>query len=63
MEDKIEQKVCNLCLNKINIGKKRQAAKEYLKIHATKIKLFSSKSYSEVSVGITVHTIEHHFEK
>ncbi|GFS77145.1 KRAB-A domain-containing protein 2 [Nephila pilipes] len=54
MEDKIEQKVCSLCQNKINIEKERQGAKECLEIQAMKMKLLPGESYSEASVGTTV---------
>ncbi|GFQ96528.1 hypothetical protein TNCT_194311 [Trichonephila clavata] len=52
-QDKIEQKVCSLCLNKINIEIERQEAKDCLEIQAVKMKLLSGKSYSEASAGIT----------
>ncbi|GFR29977.1 SCAN domain-containing protein 3 [Trichonephila clavata] len=51
-------KVCSLCLNKINIEKKRQVAEECLVIQATKVKLQSGKSYFEASVGTTVRIPE-----
>ncbi|GFX31766.1 hypothetical protein TNCV_170991 [Trichonephila clavipes] len=54
MGDKIEQKVCSLCLNKVNIEEESLGAKECLEIKATKMKLLSGKYYSEVSVTATV---------
>ena len=41
-------------LNKINIEKERQGARECLEMQATKIKLMSGKSDSETSLGTTV---------
>lgn len=37
-ENKMIQKVCRLCLNRINIEKERQGAKECLETQATKMK-------------------------
>ncbi|GFT85710.1 hypothetical protein NPIL_456831 [Nephila pilipes] len=48
-EYQIEQKVCSLYMNKINIEKERQGVKECLEIQAMKMKLLSGKSYSEAS--------------
>ncbi|GFS71522.1 hypothetical protein TNCV_5052081 [Trichonephila clavipes] len=52
-EDKIEQKVCSLRLNRINIEKEGQEAKECLGIQAMKMKL-SFHINSKASVSTTV---------
>ena len=51
---KIIKKACRIFPNKLTIKKERQGGAEYLETQSMKIKLSSSKYYSEASVGITV---------
>ncbi|GFT33523.1 uncharacterized protein NPIL_555561 [Nephila pilipes] len=53
-EDEVEQKICKLCFNELNVQREREKSKKCLEIQAKKIKLMSDKSHSEASVGFTV---------
>lgn len=53
-EDEVEQKICKLCFNELNVQREREKSKKCLEIQAKKMKLMSDKSHSEASVGFTV---------